>query len=118
MDAAFAQRFAMDWIAAWNAHDLDRVLAHYTETFEMTSPMIIQIVGENSGTLHGKSAVRAYWSKALALIPNLKFELLSILVGVGSITLHYRGAGGRLAAEVFYFDAAGKASKAFAHYAP
>ncbi len=118
MDAAFAQRFAVDWIAAWNAHDLDRVLAHYTETFEMTSPMIMQIAGEDSGTLRGKSAVRAYWSKALQIIPDLKFELLSILVGVGSITLHYRGAGGRLAAEVFHFDAEGNVSKAFAHYAP
>jgi ketosteroid isomerase-like protein len=29
IDAAFAQRFAADWIAAWNRHDLDAILAHY-----------------------------------------------------------------------------------------
>ena len=23
--------FAAEWIAAWNAHDLDRILAHYAE---------------------------------------------------------------------------------------
>jgi ketosteroid isomerase-like protein len=28
----FAQHFAEDWVASWNAHDLDRVLSHYTRT--------------------------------------------------------------------------------------
>ena len=117
MDPKFAEHFATDWIAAWNAHDLEKVLSHYTEDFEMSSPVIIQIAGEPSGTLCGKPAVRAYWSKALQLTPDLKFELLSVLVGVGSITLYYKGAGGRLAAEVFHFGPDAKVTKAFAHYA-
>ena len=25
----FSERFAKEWVAAWNAHDLDRVLSHY-----------------------------------------------------------------------------------------
>jgi hypothetical protein len=28
VDAAFAARFAAEWIEAWNSHDLDRVLSH------------------------------------------------------------------------------------------
>ena len=117
MDAKFAEAFAADWIAAWNAHDLDRVLAHYSDDFEMTSPHIVQIAREPSGTLHGKAAVGAYWAKALGLFPELNFELVSILAGVDSVTLYYRGSRGRLAAEVFHFDAAGKVRRAFAHYA-
>ena len=117
MDAKFAQAFAADWIAAWNAHDLDRVLAHYSEDFEMTSPHIVQIAGEPSGSLRGKPAIRAYWTKALALFPDLKFQLVSVLAGVDSVTLYYRGARGRLAAEVFHFGAGGKVTRAFAHYA-
>ena len=117
MDPKVAEHFATDWIAAWNAHDLEKVLSHYTEDFEMSSPVIIQIADEPSGTLCGKPAVRAYWSKALQMIPDLKFELLSVLVGTGSITLYYKGAGGRLAAEVFHFGRDGKVTKAFAHYA-
>lgn len=58
-----------------------------------------------------------YWAKALKLIPDLHFELIATLAGVNSITLHYRGANNRLAAEVFHFDPAGKVVKAFAHYA-
>ena len=26
IDRRFAERFAAEWIAAWNSHDLDRVL--------------------------------------------------------------------------------------------
>ena len=117
MDKAFAEHFAADWVAAWNAHDLDRILAHYADDFEMTSPVIVQIAGEPSGTLRGKQAVGAYWRNALQLIPDLQFELISLLVGVGSITLYYKGARGRLAAEVFHFGPDRRVVKAFAHYA-
>jgi SnoaL-like protein len=116
MDKAFAEHFAADWIESWNAHDLDRVLSHYADDFEMTSPFIIQFTGESSGRLCGKVSLGAYWGKALQLIPDLHFELVSVLIGVGSITIYYKGAGGRLAAEVFFFDANRKVSRAFAHY--
>lgn len=116
MDKAFAEDFAADWIDSWNAHDLDRVLSHYADDFEMWSPVIIQMAGQPSGTLRGKAAVGAYWAKALDLIPDLHFELISVLVGVASITLYYKGARGRPAAEVFHFGAEQKVSRAFAHY--
>jgi len=97
--------------------DLDRILSHYSDQFEMSSPVIIQIGGEPSGTLKGKDAVGSYWAKALDLIPDLRFELVSLLVGVNSITLYYKGARGRLAAEVFHFGPDHKVSRASAHYA-
>ena len=116
MDNAFAEHFAADWIDAWNAHDLERVLAHYADDFEMSSPFIVQIANEPSGTLRGKDAVGAYWSKALTLIPDLRFELICVLLGIDSLVLHYKGARGRMAAEVFHFGAGRKVLKAFAHY--
>ena len=117
MDSVFAERFAAEWIDAWNTHDLKRVLSHYADDFEMSSPYIVQIAGEPSGTLRGKAAVGAYWKKALELVPDLKFELLAVLVGVDSITLYYKGALGRWVAEVFHFGSDGKVARAFAHYA-
>ena len=116
MDKAFAEHFAADWIDSWNAHDLDRVLAHYADDFAMSSPIIVELAAEPSGTLSGKTAVRAYWAKALRLIPDLRFDLVSVLLGVSSIALYYKGARGRLVAEVFFFDASRKVAKAFAHY--
>lgn len=116
MTPGFAQRFAEEWVAAWNAHDLERILSHYEDDFAMSSPVIVTLAGEPSGILRGKSAVRAYWAKALAAAPHLRFELVSALAGVDSVTVCYRGHRG-LSAEVFHFGASGKVSRAFAHYA-
>lgn len=117
MERSFADRFAADWISAWNAHDLERVLSHYADDFEMSSPLIVRIAGEPSGTLRGKATVRAYWSKALELLPDLRFELISVLVGARSITLYYQGVRNRRVAEVFHFGPDEKVTSAFAHYA-
>jgi len=38
LSKAFADHFAAEWIAAWNSHDLERILSHYTDNFEMSSP--------------------------------------------------------------------------------
>jgi hypothetical protein len=116
LDKTFAERFATEWIAAWNSHDLDRVLSHYADDFEMSSPIIAQIAGEPSGKLKGKKAVGAYWSSGLKLIPDLHFELVSTLVGATSITLYYKGHRG-MVAEVFIFGPDEKVTAAFAHYA-
>ncbi len=113
----FAEEFAKDWIESWNAHDLDRILSHYSEQFEMFSPKIIQIAGEPAGTLRGKEAVGNYWAKALDLVPDLRFELIALLIGVNSLTLTYKGAQGRMAAEVFHFGPDHKVTRAYAHYA-
>ena len=111
----FAARFAADWIAAWNAHDLERILEHYAQDFEMASPVIAQLMGEPSGRLKGKDRIRSYWAKALARHPALEFELLHVLAGAASITIVYRGHRG-LSAEVFWFGADGKVERAAAHY--
>jgi hypothetical protein len=112
----FADHFAQEWIDAWNSHDLERILMHYSDAFEMSSPYIVQIAGEPSGVLKGKAAVAAYWAKALERMPTLHFELYSTLVGVDSLVIYYRGAGG-LAAEVFFFDPQGMVARSCAHYA-
>ncbi len=112
----FADHFAQEWIAAWNSHDLDRILSHYAEDFEMSSPYIAQIANEPSGCLQGKAAVGAYWKKALERMPDLRFEHHATLVGADSVTIYYRGARG-MAAEVFFFDTDGVVLEAAAHYA-
>lgn len=35
-----AKQFAEHWISAWNKHDLEEILSHYTDDFDMTTPMI------------------------------------------------------------------------------
>lgn len=45
----FAERFADEWIAAWNARDLPRVLSRYEDDFEMASPLVVEVAGEPRG---------------------------------------------------------------------
>jgi ketosteroid isomerase-like protein len=116
IDRKFALKFAAEWIAAWNTHDLDRILAHYTEDFEFSSPKIPQIAGEPSGKLQGKAAVRAYWEKALARLPNLRFELIDVTFGIDSLVIYYHSVGNRRAMEVMQFDSCGKVMRSAAHY--
>lgn len=111
-----AAAFARDWIEAWNAHDLPRILSHYSEDFSMTSPKIVELAGEASGTLHGKAAVAAYWRAALERMPDLRFELLDVLRTPGSVVIYYRNHAGITAAEIFFFGDDGRVNKAAAHY--
>lgn len=114
---AQADQFGKDWIEAWNSHDLDRILSHYSEDFVMSSPHIAAIAGEPSGVLKGKRAVGDYWKQALSRIPDLHFELLATFAGADSVAIHYNGARGP-AIEVLFFDASGLVDRAAAHYLP
>jgi hypothetical protein len=111
-----ARQFAQEWIAAWNAHDLERVLSHYTDDFEMSSPFIAAFAGDPSGTLKGKAKMAAYWEDALRRVPDLRFELLEVFTCVDSISIYYKAILGKLATEVLFLDEHGKAYRALAHY--
>lgn len=59
VDPAFARRFADKWAAAWNSHDLERILDHYTDDVIFASPKIVRLMGDPAGEVHGKDALRA-----------------------------------------------------------
>jgi ketosteroid isomerase-like protein len=110
-------KLAPDWIAAWNSHDLDRVLAFYTDDFEMSSPHIPTIAGEPSGTLCGKQAVRAYWEKAMGLFPGLHFTLETVYTGANSVVICYTNQAGGSRGELLFFNGEGKCFRSAAHHA-
>ena len=102
----WAERFARDWVDAWNSHDLERIFSHYADDFEMSSPLIVERMKVPSGVLRGKATIRPYWTRSLQLQPPLKFELLGVFAGIDKIGIHYRSVGRRLAVEVLTFNAA------------
>lgn len=73
IEKAFADHFTADWIDSWNKHDLVRILSHYADDFEMSSPAIVTILGEPSRTLKAKKQWAPVGAKALQLIPDLYF---------------------------------------------
>lgn len=111
-----ARAFAKEWIATWNSHDMEAILAHYTDDFEITTPMIKIALGQNTGTLIGKTAIRRYWEAALKKLPDLHFELIDAALGVDSVVIYYKSVLNRLAIEVMFFDDDGRVNKVVAHY--
>jgi hypothetical protein len=111
-----AARFASDWVEAWNRHDIDAVLAHYTDDFEMTTPMIQRVLGIESGTLKGKRAVGDYWRAALVKVPDLAFSIVEVASGVDAVSICCRAVMGKMAVETFFFDKNGLVYKAIAAY--
>jgi mannose-6-phosphate isomerase-like protein (cupin superfamily) len=107
---------AQEWLAAWNTHDLERVLAHYAEDVEFRSPFVPKLTGKSDDILRGRPALRDYFARGLAVNPTLRFEFLRLYSGERSCVLEYRSVNGLLAAECMEFNSAGKILRAQAHY--
>jgi hypothetical protein len=107
--------FGRDWIAAWNAHDLDRILAHYRDDVLFTSPFAAR-AGAPDGVMSGISALRGYFEGALATYRDLRFEPIAALAGVDSVALHYRSVEGREAIEVMELDQQRRVHRVAVHY--
>jgi ketosteroid isomerase-like protein len=120
IDSKWAREFAHEWIDSWNAHDLNRILSHYADDFEMRSPIIVERMGIASGVLKGKKAVSPYWAPALAAStsPPLKFVLHDVLVGTDAVALYYYNVTrGKMVVEVLTFNDQRQVVTGSAHYA-
>jgi ketosteroid isomerase-like protein len=113
---ADAERMAHEWVEAFNAHDVERILSHYAESIELTSRLVMRVVGDPEGTVRGKAALRAYFGKALAAAPHLRFELLEVFVGVRSVAVHVRSNVRGLQLEVMELDGDGHIARVTVHH--
>ena len=108
--------FAEDWEAAWNSHNLDRILAHYSPNVVFRSQKAMRLVGH--GELHGKIALRDYWHRALAAQPDLSFVVVDVLRGHGMMVITYRNQRDVMAAETLRFGSDGLVIEASACHRP
>jgi ketosteroid isomerase-like protein len=100
------QAFAREWCNAWNRHDIEAVLAHFAEDVLFTSPVARRVVPETGGVVRGKVALRSYWQRALAQVPDLHFTTIGVYEGVDTIVIHYRNQLGANVCEVLHFEGA------------
>lgn len=77
------------WMAAFNAHDVPRLIALYDERATHTSPKIRALHPETAGMLLGKEALRRWWSDAIARLPGLRYELLTVTANADRVFLEY-----------------------------
>jgi len=111
-----SDEFAREWIDAWNARDLERILSHYSRDVVFTSPVAAQVVPESRGVIRGIDALRSYWTAGLQRNPDLHFDLVSVLETVDGITILYRNQRAVLVAESMLFGADGLVTQGVAAY--
>ena len=99
--------YADEWVRAWNAHDIEAVLAHFADDVVFTSPVAARVVPESGGVVRGKAALRDYWMAALAQHPDLRFELVDVYRGESTLVINYRNHRGQLVNEVLTFGGDG-----------
>ncbi|GAA4634370.1 nuclear transport factor 2 family protein [Actinoallomurus vinaceus] len=104
MDLDEAQRFADEWVAGWNSHDLDRIMKHYADDVVFRSPYAARLLPGSDGTIRGKETLRAYWAEGLRHLPDLRFEVVGVYAGIDSVVVNYRNQAGQLVNEVLIFD--------------
>ena len=115
-DAAYCADLGRQWIEAWNSHDLERILALYSDEAEMTSDKIPLLGFDPSGTLHGKDKLRMYWRKGLDLLPDLHFTLIDVYVSPDSLVVFYQNERGAKICEYLRLNAAGKIRQGSANH--
>ena len=90
IERAGAVAVAQAWLDAWNAHDPQRVVDHFTDDVVIHSPLAAQLRPGSGGVLHGKDAALSYYSDGLAAAPDLRFALVEVCTGVDEVTIVYR----------------------------
>ena len=72
-----AEKFAHEWTDAWNRRDIEAVLAHFHDDIIFASPTALIVTG--SPVVHGKHALRSYWTEALTRSDSIRFSVIRVL---------------------------------------
>jgi hypothetical protein len=116
LQPAFARGFAQDWIDSWNSHDLERILAHYSDEILLSSPVALKLLN-GDGTVRGKVGLEEYFRRGLQTYPGLRFDLVETLWGTETIVICYiNNVRGSKTAEVMLMNPAGKIGRVWANY--
>ena len=111
-----AKKFAREWIAAWNSHNLEAILSHYGEDVVLSSPVAAKILNDPGGMVRGKVSLREYFQRGLEAYPNLHFELLDVMFGLASVVVCYLNQKGTKSAEFMEFGEDRKVARVVANY--
>lgn len=77
------------WLAAFNRHDVDALVALYAEEATHTSPKIRALHPDTGGKLRGKAALAAWWKDANARLPGLRYELTALTASTERVFIEY-----------------------------
>jgi SnoaL-like domain len=102
------------WLEAWNAHDLDAIVACYSVDVSFAIPAVVGDAAE--GRMEGREELRDHFRHGLELAPNLTVTEESLLEGPGGFALLYRREDGHRAIEAVELDESGLVARARVYY--
>ncbi|MFZ1686428.1 MAG: nuclear transport factor 2 family protein [Flavobacteriales bacterium] len=89
MPAERNRSIAIEWFAAFNAHDLDALLSLYADDAQHYSPKLKVREPRTSGFIRGKDALRAWWRDAFDRLPTLNYEVVKLTADDAQVFMEY-----------------------------
>ncbi len=83
------EQIAMKWFDAFNAQDLDELLALYDEQAKHFSPKLKASRPETNGLIEGKKALHEWWADAFKRLPGLHYEVQTITANEHRVFMEY-----------------------------
>ncbi|MFN8734127.1 MAG: nuclear transport factor 2 family protein [Hyphomonadaceae bacterium] len=100
--------FAAAWIADRNAHDVEKILAHYAQDVVFHSPKVAIRTKDAKTFFTGREELRPYFSFAFQIRPQLQFTLLNICQDKQGLALIYQDETGATATELMDLNEQGQ----------
>lgn len=83
------EAIAVEWFAAFNAHDLERLLLLYDENAVHYSPKLKVRQPDTKGLIKGKDALRSWWKDSFERLPSLRYEPTSFTASNERVIMEY-----------------------------
>ncbi|MDI1355270.1 MAG: nuclear transport factor 2 family protein [bacterium] len=77
------------WFAAFNAHNLEKLLALYDEEAQHYSPKLKLRQPETKGLIKGKEALRGWWKDSFERLPTLQYEVQHVIADNEQVFMEY-----------------------------
>ncbi len=89
MSAQQNKDIATKWFAAFNEHNLEKILSLYSDIAEHFSPKLKIRQPETKGLIKGKPALRSWWKDSFDRLPTLKYEIKKLTSDDEQVFMEY-----------------------------
>lgn len=89
MTSEHNRQVAQQWFAAFNEHDLEKLLSLYHDQAEHYSPKLKQRQPETKGLIRGKASLRSWWKDAFERLPTLWYEVKKLTADDEQVFMEY-----------------------------
>ncbi len=89
MTTKLNHKIALEWVEAFNQHNLEKLLKLYHNNARHFSPKLKIIRPETKGLIQGKEQLRAWWKDAFERLPSLVYEPTNFIINESHIFMEY-----------------------------